>query len=308
MTRSGSVDVRFPRWFESTFNKKKIGRVELHHAVEEGSNNLVRAWESDEIEGRAPSSLADTVYEAAFTDAANFRGVQRYAVRAFEDNSARIAPVGRTFLEIEGGQTEDVNEFTATGNEPANSRGHLSQMMRHNESIMKLAIVGARENASILQKLVMTQQEQLERYGDREVKVMELVQSLLDRKAERDMEVEDKQDSRQMKKMLIGKGLEMAPVLMTKLLSRGTKNPEDEQIKGLLTHFASTLNEEQMMNLMGVLDDGQKAVFIELYTTLQKQAEEQRKAQEAMAIHQEPQPQGATSDTTETKQTEETNP
>lgn len=295
-------DPRFPRWFEQIWGKYKIGRMELRHEVEEGARNVVRSWEGPEIDDKAPSSIGDEVFEAALADSKNFRGVQKYGVYAFSTDQSRIAQVGRTYVQIEGGLSEEVNEFTSQGNEPANMRGHLSQMMRHNESFAKISIVGARENSAMMQKIIFQQQQTIEKMAERELKIMELTQTLMDRSAERTIELEDKQDSRQMKKALINKGLEMAPVFMSKLLSNGAKNPADEQIKGLLTHFASTLNEEQMMNLMGVLDDGQKAVFIELYTTLQRQAEEQRQAQEAMAV-QVTETQPTTDTQTQTKET-----
>ena len=290
------------RWIRTQYHTKKWSRLELRHLSPSGGDH-VETW--NEFEGVTPDQVLRNVYVAASDDARNFKGNQRYGAFFFEEG--RTAPMRKLFW-VKGAEWDEDDGFGAES-EPANAKGLMSALMRYNNDIMRVALTGAREQSHIMQKLLGDQMQQNDKLMGKHFEVLELHERLLDKSHERDVKREDEKSMREVKKtvttLVATQGVQMLPMLMAKLMGGGNQeapsgapsaalqtglaptqqivapaDPATGRAMSLLKHFAGSLNEEQMMKLMGDLTPEQQQSFLELYGVL---AEQHRKEAEAAA-------------------------
>jgi hypothetical protein len=146
------ADPVLARWVRSVWHTKRIQRLELHH-LSTGGRDHVQTWAQTDISGKEVDLVMQEVWDAASHDAQSFKGPQGYAIFVFEEG--RQQPMRRMF-KMQGTEWVDDGE---TETEPANAKGHLGQLMRHNEAYARLAIGGARESHEHCRdELTMSQQ------------------------------------------------------------------------------------------------------------------------------------------------------
>jgi hypothetical protein len=272
------ADPGLARWVRSVWHTKKIARIEVHH-VTTGGRDHIQTWQAGDLAGKEIDPLTQEIWDAAAHDAQSFKGVQAYCIFVFEDG--RPQPMRRMFRMAGIEWEEDNGELES---EPANARGHLSQLMRHNEAYARLAIGGSREAQTILKGLLTDVLQQNREMMALQMRVMDSYKELQDRSFEREMEREDKKTVREIKSMIAGQATNLLPILLTKFASGDDeKKGAEDQIRMLLMQFAGSLNAQQMEAILGPLSEQQRLVFMALYQKLQEQhqqsAEGQREAQ-----------------------------
>jgi len=290
---AGMSDPKFARWIRGQYHTKKIGKIELVHASQGGTARLC-TWDKDKLAGKDPDTLIQEIYAEAQDDAQNFRGPQRYVIYFYEDGQQGA---NRKVFVVEGQPSEDEDGELEGSNEPATGKGHLAQMMRHNESYMRMAIGNQRETMGIMKSLLVDVVGELKQHKEVHFKVMDLYSQLQDRVFERDMEREDKKTMRSLKEQAGTMLMSQAPTLLnmfaSRLSSSDEKQQRDAQIKLMISQFARSLNSEQMEALLQPLTNDQRIVFMQLYNDLRDEylaspegQAEIKRAQEAQAAAQ----------------------
>src|SRR5579864_5341213 len=106
-------------------------RIEARHTVagSEGGSTIA----SFTLEGQPPQFNADGIYEKLASDAEGIGGPQRYTLVAFCEGSK--SPRDTLRVRVDGGADPELGGGVS---EPANLRGMCSQLMRHNETNMRL--------------------------------------------------------------------------------------------------------------------------------------------------------------------------
>ena len=271
-------DPQLARWIRSVWHTKKISRIEVHHVTTGGRDHL-QTWQASDLAGKEIEPLTQEIWDAAAHDAHSFKGVQAYCLFIFEES--RPQPMRRMFR-MQGTEWEEDNGELES--EPANARGHLAQLMRHNEAYARLAIGGSREAQSVLKGMLSDVLQQNREMMALQMRVMDSYKELQDRTFEREMDREDKKTVREIKSMVAGEATKLLPILLTKFATGDDeKKGAEDQIRMLLMQFAGSLNAQQMEAILGPLSEQQRLVFMALYQKLQEQyqqsAEGQREAQ-----------------------------
>lgn len=259
-------DPQLARWIRSVWHTKKIARIEVHH-VSTGGRDHIQTWQAGDLSGKEIEPLTQEIWDAAAHDAQSFKGIQAYCLFIFEDG--RPQPMRRMFR-MQGTEWEDGGGELES--EPANARGHLAQLMRHNEAYARLAIGGSREAQSVLKGLLADVLAQNREMMALQMRVMDSYKELQDRTFEREMEREDKKTVREIKSMVAGEATKLLPILLTKFAAGDDeKKGAEDQIRMLLMQFAGSLNAHQMEAILGPLSEQQRLVFMALYQKLQEQ-------------------------------------
>lgn len=285
-------DPELARWIRGNWHTKKIVQISLAHISQNG-RSTVSTWDKDKLVNKDPDTIIQEIYTEAQEDARNFKGPQRYGCFFLEEGSQNPS---RKFFVVKGVDWEE-GEGDEMESEPATGKGHLAQMMRHNEALMRLAIGGAREGQGVLRGIVSDLVQQNRSYQEMHYRVMETYGQLQDRNFERDMDREDKKAMRALKEqagtMLMGLAPTALSMFASKLSANDEKTQQENQIKMMVTQFARSLTAEQMEKLLEPLSQEQKISFMQLYNSIREEylaspegQAELRKVQEAQAAEQ----------------------
>ncbi len=199
----------------------------------------------------------------SMSDAGGIGGVQRYVVLAFYEKTGE-KPMAR-FTFREAGHDEEYDEDES---EPATRAGHMAQMMRHNEAIMRIAVAGTGQVLSYLQRSNSNQAEIIEKLITEKMRGIETMEDLKSQEFERRLirEKEERDDKR--KAEVFEKLMALAPVVVNKIAGKNllpAPSTEREMMRALL----GSLSEDQLLSLSRILRPEQSALIAEIAGSVQ---------------------------------------
>lgn len=190
---------------------------------------------------------------------------QRFSVEALSEG-ARSGP--RFAISVRGEGEEDGED----GEEAPTEKGLTTQLMRHNEALMRMLVMTTGTSVQHLQR-------QLESAGNT---IKELVQeSNSARKAvevantdqhERDMQMMLTSGAEDRKNAMFKKFESLLPILFKKL--SGDKMLTDNE-QSMVSSLVSTLSEDQLRSIAGTLSPEQQMIFFTLYKEAKAASEKQ---------------------------------
>ena len=243
------------QWLRKCFVQQagKPESIELCQLTQKGASRVfIWTIAEQEEEARSPDAFAEQILDFAEEDARTMRGVQRYLVRVYLEE--RSEPLARRQFTMRGGMLEDDGTFSET--EEANTQGLISQQMRHNEALLRLAVSShlqsSNRDARIIDKLL----ESNEKLQAQQLEVIDLVQDLKDRKATREREDREAERSSERKDRIVSTLEPLVPIALMKLLpsAGGAAVGKQEATKKFLT----SLDGEQIGAIMAALTEEQR--------------------------------------------------
>lgn len=209
----------------------------------------------------------------ASQDANGFGGVQTYVIQAFFKGEEKS--LARYTFKVQG--TDDDDEGGSMASEPPNRTGITTMLMRHQEAVMRTATMGQAQVVGTLMRQNQVLSELVERFMSERLETVQLMESLLSRKQERDLEVQRAQSKETMLRDAFDKIMTLAPIVVAKFAGKGAipgvESPMEVQIKGLL----ETITPDQFEQLTGTLKPEQQFALAEIYQGLQ--ASEKKRAE-----------------------------
>jgi hypothetical protein len=166
----------------TALDKGQIARIKLTQKVS-GGEQPVAEWDSEEIEGQDPDSIAQMIYLRALEDVDGSGGLSRFVVQIYRPGAT--TSLTRTWFRL---AAEDLDSV-AESEDPATPAGMLSQSWRHNEALMKLSLSTALEGQRLLSRELARITEQNERFEARHVEWIVAREALADRSAVRQLQV-----------------------------------------------------------------------------------------------------------------------
>jgi hypothetical protein len=213
--------------------------------------------------------LIDEICTMAQQDANAMReGVQTYGIFAYYRKSD-FTP--RTYFRVAAEEAFDQSENNGHDpSEPATERGHLAQMMRHNEALARLSVVNTQNLIETLMRDNASQRAVLEKQGAQIMDAAALIQESLDNSTAR--RIAEKEAAT--KQELVGSMLEhvklMLPVIVNKLAGQKITPESDPSFTLLASLFESLTREQQQRLFTELLSPSQAAVLAEFVDTYEK--------------------------------------
>jgi hypothetical protein len=195
--------------------------------------------------------LVRRIGEAIDTDAEGLGGVQRYIVVATSDDHvvARL-PLRCSVL---GGDSADPDPVES---EPPTQKGQVAQLMRHNEALLRMFVVGMGQVVSTMQRTIARLQQNVDTSDDRRLAAVEAKEKLLNQQTERELVLREQADEATSKRMTLTL---MAQAISTALGLWGNKG--GAYFISLFKQFLSTLTPGQWDFLGQVLTKEQEELF-----------------------------------------------
>jgi hypothetical protein len=183
-------------------------KFSLRHAnLETGETDLIERVEIPK-EGGNPGELAraiaSTLYERAREHAGAWPGrPQLFRVSALVKGKSEGTFAFRARVE---GRSSDM--ALAEGSEPPTAAGITSQHMRFTEAAIRIALEANAETIDSLRQDVKSLREERERDNDRRMKFIATYEDMMDRRAERDIELRKFESNSQRKDLALAKVIE----------------------------------------------------------------------------------------------------
>jgi hypothetical protein len=236
-----------------------------------GGNEIASIVVPDGVSGSDDwiSSALSEIETSAHTDAGGLGGPQKYMVYAFFSES-ESKPLARfPFLEhATDSESEDDGELES---EPPTTRGLTSQLMRHNEALMRTSVMGFSQMMGTLQRQLAKQADVIEKLVNEKFETLDTIEELLTKKQERDIEAKSATMKQDLMEEAGKKLLLLAPMVVNKLVGKTVlpqkSTPRDE----ILRNFLGSLNQDQLMAMSGILSPEQQAAIMEIGDSLEKE-------------------------------------
>lgn len=228
-----------------------------------GEEGIEDAWISESCR-----SIEDT----AQGDADGAGGMNNYIVQSFHGEKPEKA-TARFTLKFHGGSDVETDEVSS---EPPNKTGLLSQLMRHNEAIMRTATIVQGNALSTMQRTQARQESIIEGLLKEKFENFELIEKLLSQKDEREMAKAKAIQDMEMRDKLVDKVSLLAPMVINKFMSSGKPGEQKllpeatTPVEQQLSSLADSIDENQLMQMQKIFSPEQLMTFVDVFSTIKK--------------------------------------
>lgn len=249
-------------------NGDELCRVLVEHM---GSTKHQEIWSCDvDPKTFSPDGSTFEISEAMIEDAEGLGGIQKYVIKAYH-GKRKTPQVKRVSVDARADNVDD--DFS----EPANAKGLVSQLMRHNEAATRLALGGAHENQKMLLSTIRELREENAQLRQERKEYLAEREELHTKKHERELEVKLVESQEKRKDEVMGELKLLLPVVAQKLGFRalgpgGAAASDADAVAAMATirKLVESITPEQMANIAGTLKPAQLAAFMTLADSVQK--------------------------------------
>lgn len=220
---------------------------------------------SEQLSGEQIPIMKDQILQAAQRDAdTEGSKLQTYFVVALE-MGAKTGPRHRFRVRGEG-EEDDIEDGKPT------QSGLVSQLMRHNEAMMRTMVQAHHTTVSLLTRqnemLADTNAKLMIQRQEAFLAIEEAKSNQADRELQLLMAGNEEERKTEVQKQVMGKLNALFPIIINKMAG---KNLLNEQETSVLREFASGLQPEQLQGIMQHLSNEQKITLLSLIKEIQKE-------------------------------------
>jgi len=269
----GYIEATIEEWVRRNVafpDKEKLGRctkVVLRHLTvnKEPQGDVgvfaIKPDDDGEVEG-----LLRKIADAAQADADDLKaGVQLYALYAEYELDRKYVP--RKVFRVTHADVEIERDVKPS--EPPTEAGLVSQTMRHLEVVLRNQTIAIGQQLSTQQREMERLATMNEKFMERQIDMMVLVQDTLDNSHSRRLKEKEAETGIAMKETALAALAPLVPVLVNRIAGAQIM-PEDNKTLMMLSGFLDNLTDEQQSVLLGSLTDSQRAVLAEIFHTYEK--------------------------------------
>ena len=264
----GAVDLmsnrhRVARWMqglwadgvEATPDKLALRHVAVSDRQNDVATFVVSAKPTDDQEG-----LLSRIEEALENDADGLGGVQKYVLLALREGRS----LSRLPLRV-ASTMDDGNSGEPLESEPANGKGLLGQLMRHNEVQSRMFAMSMGQVVSTMQRTIARLQETVENADERRLAAVDVAEKMLTREHERAALTQMVEDNRVAKAVTFDTVKSVMPFVMHYLRKSAGMPVETTPTAALVSQLAASLKPEQLAGLEKVLTDEQMETIAQIF-------------------------------------------
>ena len=194
-----------------------ITRIELYHSVEGSLGERLATFEmADRDDDEDPDDLAQEIWDECEEDAGTrpTGSVERYTVQAFRGDTRE--PDEQKSFTVRG---KLVTGLIGNGSEPPTQLGMVAGEMRRTNDLHALVVRMCEATAGSAAVQLQREREENQRLREQGFQYAKLREDMLDRSQEREIARKEAESSQNMTNMLLGSLIQLAPVILTRLLA-----------------------------------------------------------------------------------------
>jgi hypothetical protein len=254
---------RIARWMrglwaddvEATPDKLALRHVAVSDRQIDVASFVVTDKPSDDQE-----ALLSRIEESLENDADGLGGVQKYVLLALREGR----PLSRLPLRV-ASSMDDGGSSDSLESEPANSKGLLAQLMRHNEVQSRMFAMSMGQVVSTMQRTIARLQETVEVADERRLAAVDVAEDMLTRGHERAALTQMVEDNRAAKTALFESVKAAMPFVAQYLRKAAGMSVETTSVATLVSQLAASMGPDQLMGLQKLLTAEQMEIVGKLF-------------------------------------------
>lgn len=264
-----ALDGEIEKFLRREFAKERevpIHKVKISHAAAGTRGNDIETFDvSFPMSDQNISMMADDIISRSQLDAdgQGGTGVQRYVISLHV--KGEIRSVGRFSYKMKSSG----DEFEDAGDEPANARGLVSQLMRHNEAIAKIMVTSLGGVVHHQTRQLESANETIERLTRINAENNERLEAANSQAHDRDMELMKENAKQERDKLMFDKLSLMVPVVINRLAGQKVFDSEDPNAMMLRT-FAESMSADQFNKIRQTLSQEQVVLLMQIMQATQQ--------------------------------------
>lgn len=249
--------------------------------------------------------LVSEIIDRASDDCLGLRAKKmKYTLTARDDDDAPLK--GRATFTLKCPEQEDGDDIEDIEDLP-NRKGLMGMLMRHQQTIMKMAVGGTKQTQEYLMRTIHEKDARIRTLESGQTEGMKAFEELISGRHVRDMELRRMENAERRKDQVAGVLMQSVPLLATKFLENGggmtgggqapgptasggtpgggapggARTPLEARLEVLL----SSMSGEQFQKLMelGILDPNQQMALVEIVRIVMERQEREKQAQNGHA-------------------------
>lgn len=204
-------------------------------------------------------------------DAGGLGGTQAYCILAFRAKEPDKATGRHTFrITVD----EDVNDEPLNTEGP-NKTGLVAQSMRHTEAMMRYSTVAIGQVIANQSRTIERLSAENEALLKQHARTFEVLEELQSHKHEREIEIRKAEFKEQVTRDMVNKAGLLLPSLVNRVVGKRLLPERTTPLEESIKQFMSSLTEDQMMTLAGVLTPEQQIALGSVVQSFDKRDEQQ---------------------------------
>lgn len=209
-------------------------------------------------------AMCNEVEQVAQDDTEGIGGHQKYALLVYRKDKDNA--YSRLIIAISNEGNSEIDD--TLDSEPPTTKGIVTQLMRHNEAIMRAHTMGITAVLQAQQRTITRQSEQLEHLSDKHFEAISLVEELVSAKHDRELENKKLDIKLDMQKEAFGNAKMLMPAIVNKIAGKKILKEKVTPQQMLLKQLVDSIKPDQIGKLMESFTPQQKIAFMELYQSL----------------------------------------
>lgn len=249
----------------------KCQKLVLKHLLVTGKPDsivhTIKLDSNDHSEPSAPLAIASALAGAAVDDACGMgTGIQRYCLYAYFESEPGNVGARHPFM-VAG---LDPNEGELQDSEPANEKGLIAMLMRHNEINSKNSMVAMGFMFQSQQRQIARQAEQNEKLMQTHYDMTFAMDDLVSQKHERDIRTKETEATIAMKRSIGTKLETLLPVVANRVAGRDIFPEAISPSTMLLSTLVESMTPDQVQVLKQTMTPEQTVLFVDIIANMQK--------------------------------------
>lgn len=250
----GAPTKKIKRFMENCLAHESEIDLVLYHVNVAGRRATV--WQS-----RGKWTIDETailITEAAQGHADGLSNTSRFTLSAYPaDDEDRGSPINHTSFTLAPQVTNESDEDGLS--EPATAQGMLALLMRHNSELHRQSSGTFGMMFQYMTGIIERQSNQLETLTNEKMKHAEVMEDLMNKKHDRELESKDRESRQKRTDELFGKVLSLLPIVANKLAGKELVRQNDTLFELTSSEFVSSLKPSQLNGMLesGIIDKHQ---------------------------------------------------
>jgi hypothetical protein len=256
---------KIKRFLESALARSEDLEIVLYTVNVAGRKAEV--WNSDKR--WVVDDAAAQIVESAQGTADGQQGVTRFTLQAFGPEYGRSKALATMSFAC---QSEDAGEGDTPLSEPADRDGLLSQLMRHNENLHRQSSGTWGLMFQYMTRIIERQSEQLEKLQTEKTQSAEMMETLISKKHQREMETKQLEAEQKRKDEFFQKIMTLLPVAVNKLAGKELIHQKDSMLEVVSQEFVNSLSGNKLDAILqsGLFDKHQLTLLVTMLEQVSK--------------------------------------
>lgn len=261
-----STKISLPNWLRqlvlTEHESGPVSRAVLRHVSAGKVGADVLTFDvPDEPTADLVEDIASQIELAAEGDADGLGGVQSYVVHAYRGKSTKSA--ARKTFRVAG----DVSDHGDLSSEPPTATGIVTQLMRHNEVLMRAATQGQAQVSAMLSRQLEAVSRRNSEMEDTRISTIETMENLLSQRHERDLDEMKATQRAELMDRLVSKTELLLPAVASKLTGKPLSAENHPQTL-LVKELASSIKPDQFEKLSKIFNPEQLVALGNLFSSV----------------------------------------